>query len=185
MFVKLRAWAASRRVAPQPEVGDLTDELLGTTELAEAFDELSPRWQFVVVQVDIHRMNPASLAEVLGVAPDAAVALSYHAHDHLRLAYLRHLDRALAPECAAHFHRLGAWVLQRLTPPERAEVEAHLRGCERCTQAAVALARVVRRWGPAPCSGTTADAARRGRCRWWHRSPRDAGRPPSEPGSSS
>nr|BFE51518.1 hypothetical protein GCM10017745_49450 [Saccharothrix mutabilis subsp. capreolus] len=149
-------------------VGGLADQLLDVPGLAEAFDQLSPRWQFVVVQVDLHGTSPEALGAALGVAPGAAVALSYHAHERLRLAYLRWLEPALAPECVAYSARLGAWVRRRLPRSERSAVQAHLLECERCARTTQALTRVAQRWGR-PAAGSRIEATPARRRRWWRR----------------
>ncbi|MEU7524313.1 hypothetical protein AB0A74_01105 [Saccharothrix sp. NPDC042600] len=152
----------------------LLDELLKSTELAVAFDRLPPRWQFVLIQVEVHGMGPAALGRVLSMAPRAATALIYRANEGLRLAYLQELEKPVDAVCARFRRALGAQARDALHADEQALLTSHLTTCAECARAAEAVSRVASGIGSvARSAGTTT--------RWGFRRTRPTGRSADTP----
>lgn len=105
---------------------------------AQAFRSLPARWQEALWYSEVEGMQPAELAPLLGMRPQAAAALCYRAREGLRQAWIRaHLSSVDLPEeCAWTVERLAAHSRGRLGKRDRARVDAHLETCERCSMAA-------------------------------------------------
>ena len=124
--------------------------------LAKAFGSLSPRWQQVLWLVQVEGLRPATVAQALGISPNAVAALAYRAREGLRLAYLQlHVQNGGDDACELMVRQLVTWVRRGLPDRGSAEVSDHLRGCADCRERAATLDELNRelagaRSGPAP-----------------------------------
>ena len=122
-------------------VGD--DPVLAKMEsglVATAFAQLPERWQAVLWHTQVEGETPAQVGALLGMAPGAVSSLAFRAREGLREAYLQaHLAETAGEKCRATADRLGAWTRGGLSKREKAQVDAHLAECERCTALAAEL----------------------------------------------
>jgi RNA polymerase sigma factor (sigma-70 family) len=112
------------------------DPLAGEDQklVAAAFAELPERWQLVLWHTEVEGKNPAEVAPLLGLAPNAVAALAYRAREGLRQAYLQaHLQRQVPERCRPFADKLGAYARDGLAARDRRKVDEHLAECERCT----------------------------------------------------
>lgn len=122
-------------------VDEPVGELLESMMLARAFAALPQRWQMVLWHIEVEGKTAASLAEPLGMSANAVAALTYRAREGLRAAYLQaHLHENGDPACAAYVPKLSPWLRRRLPAQEHRAIDAHLRGCARCSAAVAELA---------------------------------------------
>jgi len=149
--VDLLAWAG--------ELGDpalLAQRAEDRALLRAALSRLAPGDRTVLVLFDGEEMEAAQIGQILGIGAEAV-------HKRVQRARWR-LARELAagerapaaagpppPSCRVALARAGDYLEDRLEAEERARVDAHLRGCERCpplVQALVGLRAALR--APAP-----------------------------------
>ncbi|HEY4993841.1 MAG TPA: sigma-70 family RNA polymerase sigma factor, partial [Nakamurella sp.] len=125
-------------------VGD--DPVLAKMEsglVATAFAQLPERWQAVLWHTQVEGETPAQVGALLGMAPGAVSSLAFRAREGLREAYLQaHLAETAAERCRSTVERLGAWTRGGLSKREKAQVDAHLKECDRCRALAAELAEV-------------------------------------------
>ncbi len=101
--------------------------------IARAFTTLPERWQLVLWHTEVEGRQPADVAPLLGLAPNAVAALAYRAREGLRKAYLQaHLQAQPPDECRFTRERLGAYVRDGVNPREREQIEEHLDHCDDC-----------------------------------------------------
>jgi len=101
--------------------------------IATAFQDLPERWQVVLWHTEVEGDQPADIAPLLGISPNAVAALAYRAREGLRERYLRaHLGTATDEECRPTVSRLPAYTRNRLSRAEAARVRRHLDACRRC-----------------------------------------------------
>lgn len=101
--------------------------------IARAFITLPERWQLVLWHTEVEGRQPADVAPLLGLAPNAVAALAYRAREGLRKAYLQaHLQAQPPEECRFTRERLGAYVRDGVNPRERVQIEEHLDHCGDC-----------------------------------------------------
>lgn len=101
--------------------------------IAAAYATLPERWRMVLWHTEVEGMNPADVAPLLGIAPNAVAALAYRAREGLRQAYLQaHVLESSDADCQWVIHRLSAFARDRLPTRERVTVESHLDQCEDC-----------------------------------------------------
>ena len=100
---------------------------------ARAFARLPERWQTVLWHTEVEQETPAEVAPLLGLTPNGVAALAYRAREGLRQAYLQeHLADVAGDQCRYTVERMGAWARGGLSARERARVDDHLAGCDRC-----------------------------------------------------
>jgi RNA polymerase sigma factor (sigma-70 family) len=115
-----------------PETNTVVSEF-DNTAAREAFRLLPDRWREVVWYLDIEEMEPREAAPMLGLSPNATVALHRRAKDGLRLGYLQQHVAAQGPaECKDMVAHIPAYVLGTLRKGRQAALEDHLVTCERC-----------------------------------------------------
>lgn len=124
---------------PPSVLGAIDVEAMVTSAaLAEAFDSLPERWQHALWLSEVEQLPPRQIAELLGIRPNSAAALTYRARDALRKAWIRAHLRA-APDGTDHarvIELLGAYAHDDLSPRPERFVTAHLDGCATCRSAA-------------------------------------------------
>jgi RNA polymerase sigma factor (sigma-70 family) len=102
--------------------------------VAVAFASLPERWQLVLWHTEVEGMQPAEVAPLLGIAPNAVAALAYRAREGLRQAFLQaHLQQPVSVSCADTVPQLGAYARDGLSARDRRKVDDHLQGCASCT----------------------------------------------------
>lgn len=120
--------------AHTPEDPMVLDFERGTA--AQAFASLPERWRMVLWHSEVEGMEPAEIAPLLGLTPNAVAALAYRARDGLRQAFLQaQLREDATGECRYANERFGAKLRDRLDAKEQQRVDDHLDGCERCRTA--------------------------------------------------
>jgi len=121
-----------------PVIADLESGFIG-----KAFAGLPERWQTVLWHLQVEGQSAAEVGVLLGMAPNAVSSLAFRAREGLREAYLQaHLAETAAERCRTTVDRLGAWTRGGLSKREKAQVDAHLDECERCTALAVELTEI-------------------------------------------
>jgi len=101
--------------------------------IATAFQELPERWQVVLWHTEVEGEQPADIAPLLGISPNAVAALAYRAREGLRERYLRaHIGTAVDDACRPTVSRLPAYTRNRLSRTEADRVRRHLDDCRRC-----------------------------------------------------
>ncbi|NYG07271.1 RNA polymerase sigma factor (sigma-70 family) [Phycicoccus badiiscoriae] len=120
------------------------DPVAAASELSlmrEAFASLPARWQHVLWRTAVDHEANISVADELGVSPNAVAALARRARQVLRAAYVQaHVSRgAIDPECAPFIRGLAAMLT---LPADTAPTARHVRGCARCTDRLAELRKV-------------------------------------------
>lgn len=106
-----------------------------------AFSALPERWQAVLWYTEVDGMQPAAVAPLLGLSPNAVSALALRAREGLRQAYLQaHVATAAADDgCAPFADKLGAYARRGLSPRKEQKVRDHVEDCPRCSAALLEL----------------------------------------------
>ncbi len=121
-----------------PVIADLETGLVG-----KAFASLPERWQTVLWHTQVEGQSAAEVGILLGMAPNAVTSLAFRAREGLREAYLQaHLAETADNGCHATVDRLGAWARGGLSKREKAQVDAHLKTCDRCRALAAELTEI-------------------------------------------
>ncbi|WP_415857394.1 sigma-70 family RNA polymerase sigma factor, partial [Sinomonas sp. G460-2] len=109
--------------------------------VANAFRTLPERWQAVLWYTEVDGMQPAAVAPLLGLSPNAVSALALRAREGLRQAYLQAHVSATAVEdaCAPFADKLGAYARNGLSTRNAKKVREHLSDCPSCTAALLQL----------------------------------------------
>jgi RNA polymerase sigma factor (sigma-70 family) len=112
-----------------------------TDAVARAFRTLPERWQAVLWYTEVDSLQPAAIAPVLGLSPNAVSALALRAREGLRQAYLQaHVaSETVSKECEAYADKLGAYARNGLSQRKAEKIRAHLDGCARCSAALLQL----------------------------------------------
>ncbi|GAA4036138.1 hypothetical protein GCM10023063_21100 [Arthrobacter methylotrophus] len=99
----------------------------------EAFKALPARWREVLWYLEIEEMQPRDAGPLLGLSPNATVALHRRAKDGLRLGYLQQHVAVDGPDnCRDMASHIPAYVLGTLKQSRKAALERHLESCEKC-----------------------------------------------------
>lgn len=99
----------------------------------EAFKGLPARWREVLWYMEIEEMQPRNAGPLLGLSPNATVALHRRAKAGLRLAYLQqHVAASGFDDCRDLAAQIPAHVLGMLRQSRKAALERHLESCEKC-----------------------------------------------------
>jgi RNA polymerase sigma factor (sigma-70 family) len=127
----------SLEVAPELEDVDSDPEIVTTERsiTARAFRTLPERWQSVLWYLEVEGMDPAEVAPLLQLAPNAVSALAVRAREGLKKAWLQaHVsEQPVPPGCRWTTDRMGQYARGTLTARARARFDRHLDTCERCT----------------------------------------------------
>jgi RNA polymerase sigma-70 factor (ECF subfamily) len=126
--------------APSPEEGAAGREL--EVAFARALDGLSDEHREVIQLRDVEGLTAPETAEVLGIGVDAVKSRLHRAREALRaaLAPLRDAPPPTCPDVAAMW---SAKLEGDLSPTDCSTMEAHLRGCARCSAACDGLRRAL------------------------------------------
>jgi RNA polymerase sigma factor (sigma-70 family) len=117
-------------IVPDPTltVADFDNEAV-----RNAFKDLPARWREVLWYLEIEELQPREAAPMLGLSPNATVALHRRAKEGLRLGYLQqHLAKKGPTECRTMAGYIPAYVLGTLRRKHIAALEEHLETCAEC-----------------------------------------------------
>jgi RNA polymerase sigma factor (sigma-70 family) len=103
-----------------------------TAAVRRAYRSLPQRWQQVLWHLDINAMYPREAAPMLGLSPNAVVALHRRAKDGLRLAFLKQQVNTNNTECQHMAVHIPAYALGTLRKSLRTTLEAHFDACRAC-----------------------------------------------------
>ena len=100
----------------------------------QAFTRLPERWRLVLWHTQVEQLEPAEVAPLLGITPNAVAALAYRAREALRRSFLDvHVGAGTRNEtCHRVCETLPAMVRGGLSAAETAEVDGHLSDCDDC-----------------------------------------------------
>lgn len=105
----------------------------GDAAAREAFKLLPARWREVLWYLEIEEMQPRDAGPLLGLSPNATVALHRRAKEGLRLAYLQQHVAVNGPaSCRDMASYIPAHVLGTLRESRKAALEKHLKDCGKC-----------------------------------------------------
>lgn len=100
-----------------------------------AFMALPERWRQVIWYLDIEQKAPREVAPILGLSPNATVALHRRAKDGLRVSYLQQqLNKNNPAECAPFAQDIPGFLLGSLSKRRQGQVSAHLGDCSPCKE---------------------------------------------------
>lgn len=117
-------------IVPDP-TGTIAD--FDNVAAREAFKALPDRWREVLWYLEIEEMQPREVGPLLGLSPNATVALHRRAKKGLRLGYLQqHLQDTGPAECRKMAADIPAYVLGRLRASRAEALEEHLETCSNC-----------------------------------------------------
>lgn len=103
------------------------------TAAREAFKNLPERWREVLWYIEIEEIPPRDAGPILGLSPNATVALHRRAKDGLRLSYLQqHVSTHGAQECKHMATHIPALVLGKIKRSQKDALESHLEDCKKC-----------------------------------------------------
>ncbi|QKS18856.1 sigma-70 family RNA polymerase sigma factor [Curtobacterium sp. Csp1] len=136
-------WGRSHREVALEHVGDkedpslsaFTDDSTEDRSLAvRAFQALPDRWQEILWYSEVERMQPAQIAPLLGMKPNAVAALAVRAREGLRQEWIQaHLQSDHVPdEHKWVIEKAGKYARNKLTPAMRRSIDAHLDACPNC-----------------------------------------------------
>lgn len=113
---------------------DSSDEVLNRGLVADAFQDLPPRWRQVLWLTEVEGLGPGELSEEMGMKPTAVSTLSLRARAGFRSAWLQaHVRADIVPEdCRPFVSRLGDYETGRLSRRRHAQVQEHLDQCDHC-----------------------------------------------------
>jgi RNA polymerase sigma factor (sigma-70 family) len=115
-------------------VDDHLDRRLVDEGISRALSRLPERWQTVLWLTAVEGRPISEVAEILGLRPNSAAALSFRAREGLRHAYLAdHLPTDASPECRDVVEALPAYLRSSLTTRRREAINAHLSACDDCS----------------------------------------------------
>jgi RNA polymerase sigma factor (sigma-70 family) len=99
-----------------------------------AFRTLPERWQEVLWFTEIDGLQPAQVADRMGISANSVAALSYRAREGLRQAWIQaHVDTAVAgSEHQWTLQRVGKHARGALSKRAQERFRAHLAGCAAC-----------------------------------------------------
>ena len=100
----------------------------------QAFTRLPERWRLVLWHTQVEQLEPAEVAPLLGITPNAVAALAYRAREALRRSFLDvHVGAGTRNEtCHRVCETMPAMVRGGLSAAETAEVDGHLSDCDDC-----------------------------------------------------
>lgn len=129
--------SVSLELMPELEDADSDPEVVTAERgiAVRAFRTLPSRWQAVLWYLEVEGMDPAEVAPLLQLTPNAVSALAVRAREGLKKAWLQaHVSEVpVPPGCRWTTDRVGQYTRGALTPRARARFDRHLETCERCT----------------------------------------------------
>lgn len=120
--------------ASSPPADDALSDSEHRAAAAAAFQELPPRWQQIILAVDVEGRSVQEVASELDLTPNSASVLLKRARDGLRKGWVErmHPVRNLPDDCATSVGRFKDLRWGKRNTRRRAEAEAHLEGCADC-----------------------------------------------------
>lgn len=112
---------------------DTADEVLARSDARNVFLALRtmrPRYRTALVMREVHGQTSREMAEALETTPGAVDTLVSRARDAFGVAYASVGD--LPSACRANVELIYRDLGTGITEPERAAMQAHLAGCDRC-----------------------------------------------------
>jgi hypothetical protein len=107
----------------------------GRVAARAAFELLPQRWQEVLWFLDIQEMHPRDIAPVMGLSPNAVVALHRRAISGLKLAFIRHHSGMNTPaSCHKFLADLPAYHARTLKRGRHDDIRHHLARCQACSR---------------------------------------------------
>ncbi|PII83680.1 hypothetical protein BMH32_06500 [Leucobacter sp. OLJS4] len=137
-------WESRKRGAPLEDLPlegaalETHDDSLESAEqraaAAAALEDLPPRWQQIVLAVDVEGRSVQEVAGELELSPNSASVLLKRARDGLRKGWVErmHPTRNLPEDCATSVGRFKDLRWGKKNTRRRAEAQAHLDGCADC-----------------------------------------------------
>jgi RNA polymerase sigma factor (sigma-70 family) len=121
--------------APTADPGPV-DSLVGgenATLVRQAFAGLPERWRSVLWLVEVERVPPRDVAEIVGTSANNVAQIAARARSRLRERYAQsHVRNHAASRCDFTVNNLGAYFNNGLTPGHVAKVDEHLENCRLC-----------------------------------------------------
>lgn len=139
--ISARWYREGRLVDPVAEVETVAeDDALSRLEektdaegMLIAFRALPERWQRVLWLVEVDEVSRPSIAQELGIKPNAVSVLYRRARTGLRLSWLEHQVPAWLRESPEHVaHRLPKLLMSRRPDSVPREIAIHLKSCDTC-----------------------------------------------------
>ena len=136
-----------QRVALTGEAADLdVDHAESAADVAAISTEQRAAWlawaslpdasRALLWHLVIEEETPAQIAPILGTSPNGVASRAVRAKERLRQAFLQQqLAAADTEQCREARNNFGAYVRDALSARDRAAVETHLDGCDRCRAA--------------------------------------------------
>jgi hypothetical protein len=131
--VTLTDQAADLEAEPAPSAADVAAVNAEQRAAWRAWASLPEASRAVLWHVVVERQTPAEIAPILGTSPNGVTLRARRAKERLRQAFLQqHLAATDNQECRETRRLLGPYLRDALSSRDRAAVDEHLAGCERC-----------------------------------------------------
>jgi RNA polymerase sigma factor (sigma-70 family) len=131
--VTLTDRAADLEAEPAPSAADVAAVNAEQHAAWRAWASLPEASRAVLWHVVVERQTPAEIAPILGTSPNGVTLRARRAKERLRQAFLQqHLAATDNQECRETRRQLGPYIRDALSSRDRAAVDEHLAGCERC-----------------------------------------------------
>ena len=131
--VTLTDQAADLEAEPAPSAADVAAVNAEQHAAWRAWASLPEASRAVLWHVVVERQTPAEIAPILGTSPNGVTLRARRAKERLRQAFLQqHLAATDNQECRETRRQLGPYIRDALSSRDRAAVDEHLAGCERC-----------------------------------------------------
>lgn len=119
----------------EPHEDDPNEARIERQTVASAYNSLPERWQAVLWYTTVADESNQTVADHLGINPNAVAALNYRAREGLRQAYLAEHMSGSTPECRAMAEPLARLVRGKSPKREKLVIASHLHSCAACRRA--------------------------------------------------
>ena len=131
--VTLTDQAADLEAEPAPSAADVAAVNAEQRAAWRAWASLPEASRAVLWHAVVEGQTPAEIAPILGTSPNGVTLRARRAKERLRQAFLQqHLAATDNQECRETRRLLGPYIRDALSSRDRAAVDEHLAGCERC-----------------------------------------------------
>lgn len=135
------------------------DQRVNVELVTTAFGQLPQRWQEVLWRSAVLNESTQTIANSLGLKPNAVAALAFRAREGLRVLFLaEHLTVASNASCSENLKHLPQYVRGTLGNGVAQRLRAHLDGCRSCSSAVDDLGQVNTSFGATTAIATAASA---------------------------